>query len=638
MEPTASLDIAREISKLQRRLERERQARLDAEAIAESGLRDLYERKRQLKLLESIATTANQNSSVKEVLAFATARICEFTTWEFGVALVPENEMDIHAMQVFNSGEPVWRGNIPASQRARYHLDDSIVSAYAFPVIVENAVVAVLEFFSSQLDAPSQILVGLLAQVGTQLGRVFERQRNEARLRYETTHDPLTGLPNRSLYLEHLQHAIALHKRHRDYCFAALFLDLDRFKNINDGLGHSAGDALIVAVGIRLSGILRGVDIVARSNSGVQERTLARMGGDEFTVFLDSVNKPKDAFRVAERLLESLLNEPFIVREQEIHVSASIGIAFCDNHYEAAEEMLRDASLAMYRAKSTGKGRCEMFDNAMHIAAMEHLRLEGELRRALQNGEFVLHYQPIIELETGRINGFEALVRWQRSPNELVFPGGFIQIMEETGLIVALGMWVLRDACRTVYRWHQQFPREKPLSISVNVSVRQFQQHDLMAQVRRVIEDTGIDPASVRLEITESITMGDVDHIVQILSDLKAIGLNLSMDDFGTGYSSLSYLHRFPLDIIKIDRSFVSQMDNAHENLHIVQTIMNLARNLNMKVVAEGTETQNHVDRLRSLQCDYGQGYFFSKPVPAATIEKLLEAEAAAANAANFSA
>lgn len=622
MQTNSVLDPDSEIRKLQRRLARERQARIDAEAIAERGLRDLYERKQQFKLLEAIATAANKNSSVQEVMQFAIERICTFTGWLSGSASVEPSRYEPLVQQVFDSAQPAWAS---ATADTGGTLAPEVTTLIlAFPVLVGEECVAVLKFNSSKAEEPGPVLLSLLSQIGNQIGRVFERLRNEARLRHETSHDPLTGLPNRMLFLDRLQRALLHHKRHADYQFYILFLDLDRFKTVNDSLGHNAGDQLLIHVGTRLRAVLRGDDVISRVYEDTHSQALARMGGDEFTIFLDNVPQVKDAIRIAERILEAIATTPFQIAEQELHLTASIGIACSDSNYDAAGEMLRDANLAMYRAKNAGKACYALFDQAMHTAAVNTLRLESELRRALQQENFVLHYQPIIALDRERVVGFEALVRWQRTPQQLVFPGDFIQVLEETGLIVPLGFWILGEACATVRRWHQRFPREQPLTISVNVSVRQFAQADFVTRVRDIIHDSGIDPSAVRLEITESITMGDVEHIVQVLTDLQAIGVRLSMDDFGTGYSSLSYLHRFPLDILKIDRSFVSQMDQASENLHIVQTIMNLANNLGMKVVAEGTETRAQIDQLKSLGCDYGQGYFFSKPLPMVAIEKLM--------------
>jgi predicted signal transduction protein with EAL and GGDEF domain len=342
--------------------------------------------------------------------------------------------------------------------------------------------------------------------------------------------------------------------------------------------------------------------------------TLARLGGDEFTILLTDIHDPSDAVRVANRVKDAL-RQPFAVNGQEVYTSASIGIASSASGYESADAILRDADLAMYRAKALGKARWELFDREMHQAAMTRLALETDLRRALQNEEFVLHYQPIVSLRTGEVAGFEALVRWQKPDGELVPPGGFIETMEDTGLIVFLGVWVLREACRAARMLQESLPGAQDLSISVNVSPRQFAQPDLAAQIRTVIEEVGIDPHRLRLEITESAMIGDMDRVAAVLRELKEIGVRVSIDDFGTGYSSLSYLHSLPLDVLKIDRSFVSAMAHHGESLQIVRTIMSLAHNLGMDVIAEGPEDAEQVSQLRSIGCEYGQGFYFSKPI-----------------------
>ncbi|MFJ1260301.1 putative bifunctional diguanylate cyclase/phosphodiesterase [Cupriavidus sp. CuC1] len=451
-----------------------------------------------------------------------------------------------------------------------------------------------------------------MAQIGTQLGRVVERKRAEDQLIHDAFHDPLTGLPNRALFADRLARAVARSHRHRGLVFAALFIDLDRFKLVNDSLGHLAGDTLIIQVAARLGACPR------------EDDTLARMGGDEFTILLDSIADVNDAVRIAERLMRAL-EQPFLIEGEQLYVSASIGIAASSLGYESAEEILRHADLAMYRAKTLGKGRYEIYDHTMHERAVSRLALETSLRRALQKGEFVLHYQPIVTLESEEIVGVEALVRWRKSESELVYPIDFIEVAEDTGMILFLGMWVLREACTTMARWHKEFPRTPALTVSVNVSARQFAQHDFVQQVAKVLSDTGIRPETVRLEITESVTMVDSERTVAVLTQLRERGVRISIDDFGTGYSSLGYLHRFPLDILKIDRSFVSQLDRGEEGLQMVQTIMSLARNLGIEVVAEGTESPSHVAHLKSMGCDVGQGYFFSKPLESADLSALLE-------------
>jgi diguanylate cyclase (GGDEF)-like protein len=520
--------------------------------------------------------------------------------------------------QTLASGKPKWLTGVPDREDFLRRLEAReclLSTACAFPLQVGEEVVAVFEFLSERALQPNRSLLALMPQIGLHLGRAIERQRAEDRLIHDASHDPLTGLPNRALFLERLNQLMAHARRKADAQFAVLFIDLDRFKIVNDSLGHLAGDRLITQVAGRLRGALRREDVVTRPDATAPgSSTLARLGGDEFTILLTDIHDPSDAVRVANRVKDAL-RQPFAVNGQEVYTSASIGIASSASGYESADAILRDADLAMYRAKALGKARWELFDREMHQAAMTRLALETDLRRALQNEEFVLHYQPIVSLRTGEVAGFEALVRWQKPDGELVPPGGFIETMEDTGLIVFLGVWVLREACRAARMLQESLPGAQDLSISVNVSPRQFAQPDLAAQIRTVIEEVGIDSHRLRLEITESAMIGDMDRVAAVLRELKEIGVRVSIDDFGTGYSSLSYLHSLPLDVLKIDRSFVSAMAHNGESLQIVRTIMSLAHNLGMDVIAEGPEDAEQVSQLRSIGCEYGQGFYFSKPI-----------------------
>ena len=370
--------------------------------------------------------------------------------------------------------------------------------------------------------------------------------------------DALTGLPNRLLFMDRLERAVKNAGRTKDYLFAVFFLDLDRFKVINDSLGHVMGDQLLIATARRLESCLRSTDAVARLSEG---HTVARLGGDEFTILLDHIKHIADATRVADRLQKELAL-PFNLNGQEVFTTASIGIAVSATGYVRPEELLRDADTAMYRAKALGKARYELFDPAMRDVAVASLRLETDLRKAIERQEFQNFYQPIVSLATGRIVGFEALVRWRHPERGLVLPGDFILAAEESGMIVSIGQWVLREACRQMRAWQAQFPITAPWIISVNLSTKQFKQPDLVQQIEDILRETGLESDSLKLEITESLIMDSVDSATAMLSQLKALGIQLSMDDFGTGYSSLSYLHQFPMDTLKVDRSFVSRMAN----------------------------------------------------------------------------
>jgi diguanylate cyclase (GGDEF)-like protein/PAS domain S-box-containing protein len=440
---------------------------------------------------------------------------------------------------------------------------------------------------------------------------ITERKRAEERLLHDTLHDLVTGLPNRALFMDRLGVCVVHSKRRKDYIFAVLFLDLDRFKVVNDSLGHLIGDQLLIGMARRLEGFLRPGD------------TTARFGGDEFAVLLDDIKDLSDATRVAERIRTGL-EQPFNLNGQEVFASASIGINVVTSNYDTPEDVLRDSDTAMYRAKALGKARHEIFDQEMHGFVVELLQLETDLRRAIERSEFLIHYQPIVSLKSGSIMGFEALVRWQHPQRGLIPPVKFISLAEETGLIIPIGYWVLRQACSQMRAWHDEYPRNPPLTISVNLSAKQFAQPDLIRQIEVILQETGLDPRCLRLEITEGVVMQNADSTIQMLLQLRALNVQLHIDDFGTGYSSFSYLYRFPIQSLKIDRSFISRMGIGDENSEIVRTIVNLARNLGMEVIAEGIETTEQLALLNELQCECGQGFHFSQPVDCAAAGSLI--------------
>jgi diguanylate cyclase (GGDEF)-like protein len=413
------------------------------------------------------------------------------------------------------------------------------------------------------------------------------------------------------MFTELLKAEIESSKRRSEHLFAVLFLDLDRFKNINDSLGHTHGDLLLVAFAERLERTLRPVD------------TLARFGGDEFAILLSGIVDTTDAVRVAERIHEELLL-PFDLDKNSAFATASIGIALSSSGYDRPEDILRDADTAMYRAKENGKARYEMFDQGMHARAVSRLQLESDLRQAVEQKQFCVYYQPIIALETGRLSGFEALVRWNHPRRGIISPVDFIPVAEETGLIVPLGRWVLEESCTKIRHWQQKSPSHRALSLSVNLSGRQVSQPDLVDQIKQALHDSKLSPHCLKLEITESVVMENAEAATIMFKQLRALGVQLSIDDFGTGYSSLSYLHRFPLNYLKIDRSFVSRMTTADDNSEIVRTIATLAHNLGMEVIAEGIETEEQHQQLKALGCEYGQGYLFSRPVDDRGAEHLL--------------
>jgi PAS domain S-box-containing protein len=457
---------------------------------------------------------------------------------------------------------------------------------------------------------------------------ITERKRAEEMLVHNAFHDGLTKLPNRALFLDRLQHALTLSKRHANYKFAVLLIDVDQFKIINDSLGYTAGDELLIQIGRRLRESVRRADMVSRPRTSgvpyqpIDDDTLARLGGDEFAILLDDIRDPVEAVRVAERV-QAELAAPFLVNQQEIVISASIGIAASTSPHTQAEDLLRDADIAMYRAKGTGKARCEVSDPAMHANAVKRLRLETDLRKAFDQAEFRVYYQPIVWLQTGRIAGFEALTRWQR-PEGILAPIDFIAVAEETGLIIPMNRQLLREACQHLRSWQSEFPSSPPLTMSVNMTSREFAQPDLASEISKALEQTGVDPACLQLEIIETIAMGDAERSGHVLAQLKALGVGLSIDDFGTGYSSLSRLGRIPVDTLKIDRTFISNMDRDPESREIVRIIIMLAHNLGLKAVAEGTETEEQINLLKQLNCEMAQGYYFSRPADDQAMLKLL--------------
>jgi diguanylate cyclase (GGDEF)-like protein/PAS domain S-box-containing protein len=442
---------------------------------------------------------------------------------------------------------------------------------------------------------------------------VTDRRQFEQQLIHDALHDVLTGLPNRALFVDRLSHALSRMRRNPSYHFAVLFLDLDRFKLINDGLGHAIGDELLITIARRLEQCLRPGD------------TAARLGGDEFTVLLDDVHDERIVREIADRAQQAL-SAPIQLGDQEVFTTASIGILLSSADYESAADMIRDADTAMYRAKLAGKACAVLFDPAMHAQIMSHLHIEADLRWAIERDELRIHYQPIIALETGQIAGIEALVRWQHPQRGLLLPAAFLDVAEDSGLIVPLSWWVLRQACRQLRAWQQHIPGAQSLWVSVNLSAKQLAQSNVVALIRDILESTGLAPSSLKLEITEHTLVEHGDITTRVANQIREIGIQLCIDDFGTGYSSLSYLHQLPVDVLKIDRSFISQMGQGGDRNEIVRTILGLARTLGMKAVAEGTETVQQADELRRLACDFSQGWLFSKALTAADMEAMMSA------------
>lgn len=662
-----------EIARLQRRLGRERAARTAAEVISERALRDLYEQQESLRryvsfieLLQEIAVAANQARTVNEAYEYALHQICRRTGWPVGHVyaaatdgsgeLVPTGLWHLdqpgafEAFQritaqtrfsagaglpgrVLTTGKPAWVEDVTRDlnfPRARFNEPLGIRAAFALPVRVGDEVVAVLEVFGVKpLPCDTQLL-DIAEQIGNQLGRVVERTRAEAALRsaydelfqandeltrevrertraeealsHMAFYDTLTDLPNRALFLDRLEHALTRADR-RHGTIGVLFLDLDNFKVINDSLGHDVGDVLLKIVAGRL-----------RASTRVGD-TVARFGGDEFTILLEDVKNEDDAIITAERVVDAI-RERVTLEGMEVTPSFSIGIALGTPGRDRPDELLRNADLAMYRAKVNGKARFEVFDQSMNADAMERLELEADLRRALERQELRIHYQPIVSLETGQIRAVEALARWQHPRRGLISPLQFIPIAEETGLIVPLGRWVLEESCRQIRLWQVTHPEADQLLVSVNLAGRQLQSPDIVEVVRQVLTETGLAPSCLQLEITETTVMKDATATIRTLHELKALGVKLAIDDFGTGYSSLSYLRQFPVDTLKIDRSFVDGLGRDAQDTELVRSVIAMAKSMSLAVTSEGIETTAQLSQLQELGCDRGQGFYFARPLP----------------------
>lgn len=443
---------------------------------------------------------------------------------------------------------------------------------------------------------------GKAFRIAGSLTDITARKRTEEKLEHDAVHDALTGLPNRKRLAQCLETSIRRIKHDSSKLFAVLFIDIDRFKTINDSMGHQAGDDLLLTITKKLNALVRPNDVVAR------------LGGDEFVILVENINDREQVLQIAERILITL-QQPMKILGQKIYTSASVGIAMGSGEYEKPEDLVRDADIAMYRAKTNGKGRFELFEEGMHTGAVSLMKLEIDLRRAYENEEFVLHYQPIVALHTNKIIGFEALVRWNHPTRGMVAPSEFIPVAEDTGLILPIGQWVLRESCRQMNEWQSRYDSSESMIISVNLSARQIERKSLIQEIAETLKVTGLSPKCLRLEITESVIMNNPEQAIVSVNQLREMGVRVSIDDFGTGYSSLGYLHKFPVDTLKVDRSFINRIGSEGENAEIVQTIITLAASLNMDVVAEGIETADQLDFLRQINCNYGQGYLYSRPV-----------------------
>ncbi|MDQ7830219.1 MAG: EAL domain-containing protein [Desulfovibrionaceae bacterium] len=546
--------------------------------------RQLFENSPQaIILIDSNRNVLDANKGFEELFGYRAADMKGFGMRSF---IVPEELL----AECENFRAAILSGSTVQRETLRRHRDGRLipVSMIGFPVKSGEAAGGVVYIYQD----------------------ISERRAFEEQITHQAFHDSLTQLPNRSLFAERLQRALARSRRRSDYQYAVLMIDLDKFKAVNDSMGHAAGDMLLVEIAARLKSCMRSVD------------TVARLGGDEFAVILEEFKIKREVLTVAERIQETL-RRPCTICGNEVYPGASIGIVLRTKEYDSAEDVLRDADIAMYRAKESGKPYM-IFDRRMHKEILEIISLEAELRDALAKGELVLHYQPIVNVDTRALEGFEALVRWNHPLRGIVPPAKFIPLAEETGIILPLGRWVIIEACRQLGHWQKTIPGAERLSVSVNVSCRQFVRDGLVEYVAQVLEETGLDPSRLKLEITESVLMQDTSHSIHELNRLKALGVRIAVDDFGTGYSSLSYLRQLPIDHLKIDRSFISGSDNAEDNIQIVKSIITLARNLGLTVIAEGVEREDQFARLQNVRCDKAQGYMFSRPVDSIAAERYI--------------
>jgi diguanylate cyclase (GGDEF)-like protein len=460
-----------------------------------------------------------------------------------------------------------------------------------------------------------------------ELEQMVEQRTRE--LTHLALHDKLTGLPNREMFDERLSKALDRAKQNATHKYAVLFLDFDRFKVINDSLGHKVGDLVLKSIADRITATLH----LASTSDAINESLAGRLGGDEFVILIEGISHANEAIAFAEGLLR-LLGTSYQVEGREVHCTASIGITTSDLHYQQAGDAVRDADTAMYHAKAAGKARYVMFDRRMHEEATARLEIENDLRGAVDRGELLLHYQPIVSLSTGQLEGFEALARWNHPKRGMVMPLQFIPCAEEIGLIVPTGYWILTEACRQLRAWKQKYPRLPELMISVNLSAKQLAAPDLLERIGEILQTAGIEPKSLALEITESVMIREADAAIRVLKQIRDLGVRLHMDDFGTGYSSLSYLHTFPLDGLKVDRSFIQNVSQRRDYAAVVHAIVQLARNLGMKLIAEGVETAEQVSMLQAMDCNLAQGFFFDEPRDAAGAEAYIARQLTRAEAA----
>lgn len=641
-------DLATRLARAERRTARERAARLEAEAIAEQGLRRLYESQQRLLLLQRITDGANQTAEIETALHVAVTEICRHMDWSFGNALLVSGQGDtvtgcdvwyaadpdvmfpfVEASRGVSFGKgaglpgrvlmdvrPHWIDDVmvdPNFPRVAAAAQCGLAAACAFPVMVGDEVAGVLEFYARRLIVPDHDLLGIMGQIGTQLGRVIERDRARRRLIHDALHDAMTRLPNRTLFMERAESGFARMRSRQGAGMAVMVVDLDGFKAINDTLGHHAGDALLIEIARRMQACIAAAEGTARDGGAAWRATLARVGGDEFNVLVDGVDDPASVGDLADTI-HRCLAAPSVLAGTHVRCQASIGIAHGTTAYGDVGQMLRDADLAMYRAKSHGRGQSVTFTDQLGVEVRHRTQLEQELRQAIAERQFVLHYQPIVSLtDPDGVCGFEALIRWNHPSRGLLAPAAFIDVAEETGLILFIGDWVLREACAQASAWHQRAGGGPRPFVSINISPQQFLQPEFVGRVHTVLMETGIAPETVRLEVTEGVAILDAVRTSTILEEIRGWGVKTSLDDFGTGFSSLSYLQTLPFDALKIDRSFVAAMDDSSKSRGIVRAILDIAKTMGMAVIAEGIETAEQAAMLQRMGCEMGQGFLYGR-------------------------
>jgi diguanylate cyclase (GGDEF)-like protein/PAS domain S-box-containing protein len=594
-----------------------------------------------LRLEHMVARCVAVSDSAATALAAVIRSICETQGWECGRYFGRDDKGEVLVMnefwhvpgagldrfieqsreltyaagagligQVWQTGEPLWVTDISKDGRIQKGIARQIGmhGTFIFPVVSEGRPIGVLSFHSTKVREPDERLLQAIGVIGSQIGQFLQRKRAEERIQYLATHDGLTGLPNRVMFSQLVNAAIRTARRHRRQ-LAVLFIDLDRFKAVNDTLGHEAGDRLLQEIAARFRECLRESDVVAR------------LGGDEFVVLLQEVNEAEQVATVARKILSAAI-KPVTILAQECRVTASIGICVYPEAAQDEQSLMKNADIAMYRAKEDGKNNFQFYSEAIKVRSLERLSLESSLRRALERDEFTLHYQAKLDFNTGAITGVEALLRWQHPDLGMVAPAQFIPIAEETGLIVPIGRWVLQTACAQNVAWQREgLP---PVCVAVNLSARQFTDQDLLKDIADALEQSGMTPALLELELTESLVMRDPAQASRLLAAIKRLGVRIAIDDFGVGYSSLAQIKRFPIDTLKVDRSFIRDIAHNAEDRAITEAVIAMGKTLSLTVVAEGVETQEQRTFLLDHACDAMQGYHFSRPVPQAEFASVL--------------